>query len=122
MAPGPPPSPPPPRELPCFSVVHIVFFQEEAKARPIYKEETSEKSSDYTSAATSQQIFDEYLTFCQMRKLDSKKCDVTWINIFFTSIRVNLKPAPNELVEALGMIGRHHVQQVPKYSFQLCLG
>ena len=50
--------------------------------------------------------------------MDSKKCDVTWINIFFTSSRVNLKPEPNELVEAVAMIGKHHVKQVV-YRIQL---
>ena len=51
--------------------------------------------------------------------MDSKKCDVTWINIFFTSSRVNLKPEPNELVEAVAMIGKHHVKQVVVYRIQL---
>jgi hypothetical protein len=56
-----------------------------------------------------QQIFKEFLTFCKNRKLDAKKCDVTWINIFLSSNRFKNSDA---IIGAIPLIGEHHCKMV----------
>ena len=63
-----------------------------------------------------QQIFKEYIKFCKNRKLDSKKCDITWIHIFLTSGRFK---DHDQLLEGITLISKHHQKLVKNYHHSI---
>jgi hypothetical protein len=59
---------------------------------------------------TEPSLFSDYLEFCRKRSISDRKCNVSWINIFFRSMPV--KPGPKLLLQVLKKIGEHHEKQV----------
>ena len=56
-----------------------------------------------------QQILNEFIKYCKNRKLNSEKCDITWIHIFLTSGRFKTS---EHLLDGISLISRHHQKLV----------